>query len=140
LPVIQGRYRLLQHLGKGSMATVYRALDERLQREVVVKLLLPELLANPDSSIRFLRETRALAHLSHPHIVAIYGANKEANWHYVVLEYINGQTIQQLYTEKPGKQEVEHLTAIMRHVLQALSYIHQQRIIHGNVKPNRALC
>ncbi len=112
---LKGRYRLTEQLGAGGMALVFRARDEILDRDVAIKFLAPHLLLGENSlseseaSARFLREARAVARLSHPHIVTLYDADREHEWHYLVLEYIAGQDVKAALTARGGKLRLCHL-------------------------------
>jgi len=88
------RYRLVEHLGSGGMAVVYRAVDEMLNRDVAIKFMAAARFTEQDSSERFNREARAIARLSHPGIVALYDVGQESDWHYLVLEYVPGSNLQ----------------------------------------------
>src|ERR1700737_2687413 len=99
---LSGRYRLEARIGAGGMSTVYRALDETLQRRVAIKLMHREIASDSDQLERFRREARAVAQLSHPHIVGVIDAGEEPSpdgHHpgvgapYIVLEYVEGETL-----------------------------------------------
>src|SRR5580698_3575513 len=88
-----GRYRLDEEIGKGGMSTVYRALDSVLERPVAIKLMHRESASDSDQLERFRREARAVAQLSHPHIVTVVDAGDEDGNPYIVLEYVQGETL-----------------------------------------------
>jgi serine/threonine-protein kinase len=138
-PSLQDRYRLVEHLGEGSMGVVYRAHDETLSRDVAIKFLLPERFAGGEASTRFLREARAVARLSHPNIVTLYDVGHEENWHYLVLEYIPGQDLHALMIERGGPLRAHEALHAIRGVLAALAYAHAQEIVHRDVKPENIL-
>src|SRR6059058_5167958 len=90
---LNGRYRLEARIGSGGMSTVYRALDETLERQVAVKLMSREVASDSDELQRFRREARAVAQLSHPHIVGVIDAGEDDGCPYIVLEYVEGETL-----------------------------------------------
>jgi serine/threonine protein kinase len=91
--VLGGRYRLVELLGSGGMATIYRATDLQLGRDVALKLLRPEYLQDPEFSSRFRQEAQAAASLSHPNIVTVYDYGEEASGPYIVMELIDGEDL-----------------------------------------------
>ena len=97
-----GRYRLLELLGQGGMATIYRARDAQLERDVAVKLLRPEYGQDPDFLARFRDEARAVASLSHPNIVPVFDFGEDASGPYIVMELIDGQDLASILREQRG--------------------------------------
>ena len=92
---LNGRYRLEARIGAGGMSTVYRALDETLQRQVAIKLMNREVATDSDQLERFRREARAVAQLSHPHIVGVIDAGEDEGRPYIVFEYVEGETLKE---------------------------------------------
>src|ERR1700749_858687 len=90
---LNGRYRLEARIAAGGMSTVYRALDETLERQVAVKLMNREVTSDSDQLERFRREARAVAQLSHPHIVGVIDAGEDDSRPYIVFEYVEGETL-----------------------------------------------
>src|ERR1700694_3382487 len=90
---LNGRYRLQARIGSGGMSTVYRALDETLQRQVAIKLMNREVATDSDQLERFRREARAVAQLSHPHIVGVIDAGEDEGRPYIVFEHVDGETL-----------------------------------------------
>src|SRR3954447_8798695 len=97
--VLGGRYRLVELLGQGGMATIYRARDAQLERDVAVKLLRPEFGRDPDFLARFRDEARAVASLSHPNIVAVFDFGKNASGPYIVMKLVDGQDLASILRE-----------------------------------------
>ncbi|MBN2385612.1 MAG: protein kinase [Anaerolineales bacterium] len=134
-----GRYQILERLGEGGMATVYRARDPQAERDVAVKIIRRS--AFPAEQFdrilhRFRREARALRRLSHPGIVAILDHGEHAGTAYLVLEYVPGGTVKDRLDEPMPWQEAVRL---LLPVAQALAYAHSQGIIHRDVKPSNIL-
>src|ERR671924_283570 len=90
---LNGRYRLEARIGAGGMSTVYRAFDETLERQVAIKLLNREVSSDSDQLERFRREARAVAQLSHPHVVGVIDAGEDDGRPYIVFEYVEGETL-----------------------------------------------
>jgi serine/threonine protein kinase len=135
-----GRYLILEQIGRGGMATVYKALDTTLDRYVAIKLIRHD--AFPPNHFdlilkRFLREARALAKLSHPNILKIYDYGEFENQPYLVMEYIGDGTLKDMLKDKtiPWQEALQVLTAVAR----ALDAAHSQGIIHRDVKPSNIL-
>lgn len=133
-----GRYEVGEKLGAGGMAIVYRAQDALLQRPVTVKVLRGEFVADENVVKRFRREAQAAAALSHPNIVAVYDVGRQDDTHYIVMEYIQGQTLKEFITER-GPLPVEDAVRIARQIAEALRHAHTHRIIHRDVKPHNVL-
>jgi serine/threonine-protein kinase len=138
-PRLKGRYRLVEWLGQGGMGAVYRARDETLDRDVAIKLLRPDRLAQGEAGARFLREARLVARLAHPNIMMLYDADQHDIWRYLVLEYIPGQDLERLLAERPGPLPLADALQIIRAVLQALAYAHGQGVIHRDIKPGNVM-
>lgn len=136
--ILAGRYRLLAPLGEGGMASVYRARDLRLNRDVAVKVLREDLTRDPSFLDRFSREAQMVASLSHPHIVPVYDVGEESGTHFIVMEYVAGYTLHEEIARQ-GPLSSDRALPILRHVLEALGYAHQQGLIHRDVKPHNVL-
>src|SRR3972149_9244109 len=134
-----GRYRLVERLGEGSMGVIYKARDETLARDVAIKFLLPERVGGAEGSARFLREARAVARLSHPHIMTLYDVGREGAWHYLVLEYIPGQDLHSLMLTRGEPPPLREAIQVMRGVLSALAYAHELNIVHRDIKPENVM-
>lgn len=135
---LAGRYRLDEVVGTGGMATVYRAYDRVLEREVAIKLTLRELSEDSEVVGRLNREAQAVAQLNHPHIVSVINVDEEGGRPFIVFEYVRGETLKQRirrYGQLPIAEAVEFTTQIA----QALGGAHAQRIVHRDVKPQNVL-
>jgi serine/threonine protein kinase/DNA-binding CsgD family transcriptional regulator len=138
-PRLKDRYRLVAWLGKGGMGAVYQAHDEHLNRDVAIKFLAPEWLNSDETSNRFRREARVIARLSHPNIMMLYDVDQEGGWHYLVLEYIQGQDLQARRVERGGRLPAGEALPIIRAVLEALVYAHAQGVVHRDIKPQNIM-
>src|SRR5919199_165794 len=94
-------YRLEEELGQGGMGRVHKAYDTTLDRTVVLKLLAPDLVAEPESRKRFLREARLASALDHPNICTIYEINEAEGLHFIAMQYVEGKTLKQLIANRP---------------------------------------
>jgi serine/threonine-protein kinase len=135
---LSGRYRLEARIGAGGMSTVYRALDETLQRQVAVKLMNHEVTSVSDQLERFRREARAVAQLSHPHIVGVIDASEDENRPYIVFEYIEGETLKDRI-RRQGRLPINEAVAYAIEIARALGAAHARHIVHRDVKPQNVL-
>lgn len=132
------RYEILEQLGGGGMAIVYKARDTFLNRMVTIKVLRPEYTSDEDFVKRFRREAQAIASLSHPNIVSIYDVGQEADVHYLVMEYVKGDNLKNLIRQQ-GSIPPERAVVIARQVSEALQHAHENNIVHRDVKPQNIL-
>ena len=137
---VGGRYELAEPLGKGGMAEVRRAVDQRLGRSVAVKQLRADLAVDPTFQARFRREAQSAAGLNHPTIVAVYDTGEEidplsgVSIPYIVMELVEGQTLRDVLRE--GRKILpERALELTQGVLEALSYSHKAGIVHRDIKP-----
>jgi serine/threonine protein kinase len=135
---LNGRYRLEARIGSGGMSTVYRAMDETLQRLVAIKLMNREVATDSDQLERFRREARAVAQLSHPHIVGVIDAGEDAGRPYIVFEYVEGETLKDRI-RRCGRLEVTEAVAYGIEIARALGAAHARHIVHRDVKPQNVL-
>jgi serine/threonine-protein kinase len=135
---LNGRYRLEARIGAGGMSTVYRALDETLQRQVAVKLMNREVATDSDQLERFRREARAVAQLSHPHIVGVIDAGEDEGRPYIVFEYVEGETLKERI-RRMGRLPIAEAVAYAIEIARALGAAHARHIVHRDVKPQNVL-
>ena len=135
---LSGRYRLDAQIGAGGMSTVYRAFDVNLERQVAIKLLHREMSADSDQLERFRREARAVAQLSHPHIVGVIDAGEDEGRPYIVFEYVEGETLKDRIREL-GRLPVDEALAYAIEIARALGCAHGHGIVHRDVKPQNVL-
>jgi serine/threonine-protein kinase len=133
-----GRYRLEARIGSGGMSTVYRALDETLQRRVAIKLMNREVLTDSAQLERFRREARAVAQLSHPHIVGVIDAGEDEGRPYIVFEYVEGETLKERI-RRCGRLPIPEAVAYAIEIARALGAAHARHIVHRDVKPQNVL-
>ncbi|HZD67695.1 MAG TPA: protein kinase [Actinomycetes bacterium] len=136
--VLGGRYELSALLGAGGMASVYLATDGVLQRTVAVKVLGPPYDQHPVLMERFRREARAAAALNHPGIVAVYDSGSQAGVHYIVMEYVQGETLADIL-RRQGVLEPRRVAEVGLLVCQALAAAHARGLVHRDVKPANVL-
>jgi serine/threonine-protein kinase len=138
--VIAGRYRLEGRLGFGGMSTVHLAFDMRLERRVAVKLLAEHLADDPTFVSRFQREAQAAARLVHPNIVQIFdsGLDEPSGRHFIVMEYIEGQSCAEILRDD-GWVQVDEAVAIIEQACEGLHYAHRHGVVHRDVKPGNLL-
>lgn len=133
-----GPYEICELVGRGGMGVVLRAHEPKLSRTVAVKLLAPELALNPVAVQRFLREARAAAAVSHDHVVAIHSIDDESHPPLIVMEFIQGQSLQQKI-DKVGALDVRSILRIGMQTAAGLSAAHRQGLVHRDIKPANIL-
>ena len=136
--VLDGRYRVLSHLADGGMATVYVALDLRLDRKVALKVMRPDLAKDETFVSRFRREARSAAKLSHPNVVAVYDQGEDDGNVFLTMELVNGLTLRQVM-QAEGPLTPRAALDIIDPVLQALGAAHSAGLIHRDVKPENVI-
>ena len=135
---LNGRYRLEARIGSGGMSTVYRATDETLQRQVAIKLMNREIATDSDQLERFRREARAVAQLSHPHIVGVIDYGEDDARPYIVFEYVEGETLKERI-RRTGRLPSTEAVAYAIEIARALGVAHARHIVHRDVKPQNVL-
>ncbi len=141
--LLDGRYHVESRIARGGMATVYLAVDRRLDREVALKVMHPHLSDDPDFVARFIREARSAARLSHPNVVSVFdqGADHTADGGdllYLAMELLPGRTLRDVLMERGALTPREALT-VMEPVLDALSAAHRAGIVHRDIKPENVI-
>ncbi len=136
--VLNGRYELHRRVGRGGMAEVYLARDRLLDRLVAIKILFPEFATDPSFVARFRREAQAAANLNHPNIVGVYDWGKERGTYYIVMEYVDGQTVSEILRNE-GPIEPKRAAGIAADVAAALGFAHRKGVVHRDVKPGNVL-
>ena len=135
---LDNRYEILERIGTGGMAVVYKTRDHRLNRLVAVKILKPELAQDEDFRRRFNAESQAVAQLSHPNIVSVYDVSRGGDTEYIVMELIDGITLKQ-YMEKRGQLNWRESLHFITQILRGLSHAHSRGIVHRDIKPQNVM-
>ncbi|MNZ43452.1 Serine/threonine-protein kinase PrkC [compost metagenome] len=133
-----GRYQIIERIGGGGMALVYKAQDILLNRYVAIKVLRQQFVNDEEFIRRFRREAQSAASLSHPNIVSVYDVGQEDEVHYIVMEYVEGQNLNEIIKERAPLQ-VEESIRIASQIADALDHAHHNQIIHRDIKPHNIL-
>ncbi|RKT04264.1 serine/threonine-protein kinase [Streptomyces sp. 3211.6] len=136
--VLDGRYRVDARIAAGGMATVYRALDTRLDRVLALKIMHPDLAADTAFVDRFIREAKSVARLAHPNVVAVFDQGTDGPYTYLAMEYISGCTLRDVLRERGALQPRAALD-ILEPVLAALAAAHRAGFVHRDIKPENVL-
>lgn len=136
--ILDNRYKILEKVGSGGMASVYKAQDILLDRIVAVKILHSKYTSDHDFVVRFRQEAQAAAKLSQPNIVNIYDVGYDENAHYIVMEYVRGETLKD-YIEKHGHLPINTSIQISFDIGEALEHAHANGIVHCDIKPHNIL-
>ena len=132
-----GNYKILEKLGAGGQGTVYKAVDSKLGRTVVIKVLPEELLTKEANVKRFQREARLASALDHPNICTIFDLNEINGVHFIAMQYVPGRNVRQLVNGKP--LQLESALSITIKVADALAAAHAQGIIHRDIKAGNVM-
>ena len=136
--ILSDRYRLIEQIGIGGMALVYRAFDQRTGRDVAVKVLRPEFNQDAEFVGRFQREAEAASKMTHHNIVNLLDVGMDGDNRYLIMEYVQGKTLKQVIQEK-GRISPQIAVQIAIRILHALQHAHQNGIIHRDIKPQNIL-
>ena len=136
--MLDNRYEILERIGTGGMAIVYKAKCHRLNRLVAVKILKSDLAQDEDFRRRFNAESQAVAQLSHPNIVSVYDVSRGGDMEYIVMELIDGITLKQ-YMEKRGQLNWRESLHFITQIMRGLSHAHSRGIIHRDIKPQNIM-
>ena len=136
--MLDNRYEILERIGTGGMAIVYKAKCHRLNRLVAIKILKSNLAQNEEFRRRFNAESQAVAQLSHPNIVSVYDVSRGGDMEYIVMELIDGITLKQ-YMEKRGQLNWRESLHFITQIMRGLSHAHSRGIIHRDIKPQNIM-
>ena len=136
--MLDNRYEILERIGTGGMAVVYKAKCHRLNRLVAVKILKSDLAQDEDFRRRFNAESQAVAQLSHPNIVSVYDVSRGGDTEYIVMELIDGITLKQ-YMERRGQLNWREALHFITQIMRGLSHAHSRGIIHRDIKPHNIM-
>lgn len=136
--ILDERYEVLEVLGKGGMAVVYKAFDHRLGRNVALKVLKDDYALDHEFRLRFLNESQAVAMLSHPNIVAVYDMSSSENMEYIVMELVEGINLKQYMLSK-GVLSWKEALHFASQICKALSHAHSKGIVHRDIKPHNIM-
>ena len=136
--VLDNRYEILEVIGSGGMAVVYKAKCHRLNRLVAIKILKDENLQDEDFRRRFHAESQAVAMLSHPNIVSVYDVSMDSDEDYIVMELIEGISLKQ-YMEKKGVLNWKETLHFATQIAKALDHAHSKGLVHRDIKPHNVM-
>ena len=136
--IFGGRYEVLERIGSGGMAIVYKAKDILLNRVVTIKVLREQFVSDEDFIRRFRREAQSAASLSHPNIVSVYDVGKEGDTEYIVMEYVEGRNLKEIIREFAPLSTDQSIN-LGRQITEAIQNAHEHHIIHRDIKPANVL-
>ena len=137
-PQSLGKYAIIEEIGRGGFAVVYKALDTALNRTVTLKVLAPHLHWDPTFIARFRQEAHVVASLKHPNMAIIHDIDEVEGRLYIAMEYLPGRPLSQIIEEQ-GASSLEDVISILRQVASALEYAHEQGLVHRDVKPSNII-
>ena len=137
--LLGNRYEMVEKIGNGGMATVYKAIDKVLKRNVAVKILRDEFTTDEEFIKRFEVEAQSAARLTHPNIVSIYDVGVEGNLYYIVMELIQGKTLKEIIIEERGPLPWKWSVNVAIQIASALEMAHRNNIIHRDIKPHNII-
>lgn len=130
-------YTIIRKIGEGGMASVLLAIQESLEREVALKFLLPQVIPDQEFCVRFLKEGKTLASLTHPHVLTIFDSGEHQGIYYISMEYIPGGTLEERINN--GSLQIPDIVRILTDIGSALDWIHKKGLIHRDIKPANIL-
>ena len=136
--LIGDRYEIIEKIGSGGMADVYKAKCHRLNRMVAIKFLKPEYSSDNTFVTKFRGEAESCAGLTHPNIVSVYDVGDEGDLHYIVMELVEGITLKR-YIEKKGQLDIKEAVGIAIQIAQGLAAAHAKHVIHRDIKPQNII-
>jgi len=137
-----GHCKIVSLLGKGGMGAVYKARDTTLQRDVAIKVMNPQIASQPNIEARFLQEARTAARLKHPNIVQVFDFNQEGSLFYIVMEFIPGKTLEQMFADLRSRSKwivLSEAVQVIRQLSLAIDYAHRQGVLHRDIKPSNIM-
>lgn len=140
--ILNGRYQLLERVGSGGMARVYKAQDRALGRIVAIKMLHESLTGDQGFLERFQQEAHAAANLTHPNIVTVHDIGQDRNHYYIVMEYVDGQTLKQIvrqYNQSGQVMPINRALDLTIQICAGIGYAHRADLVHCDVKPQNVL-
>ena len=135
---ISDRYEIIDKVGSGGMADVYKAKCHRLNRYVAIKILKSEFSSDQNFVQKFRAEAQSVAGLSHPNIVSVYDVGDDDGLHYIVMELVEGITLKK-FIERKGKLDVKETVGIAIQIAQAMEAAHAHHIVHRDIKPQNII-
>jgi serine/threonine-protein kinase len=136
--VFANRYRIIEELGRGGMGTIYRAMDTKLEEEIALKLIRPEIALDSQAIKRFHHELRMARRIVHKNIGRMYELMEDEGTHYITMEYISGEDLRHLI-RRVGPLPLPRTLAIAKQVCSGLSEAHRQGIVHRDIKPGNIM-
>ena len=137
--LLGSRYEIIEKIGNGGMAMVYKAKDQVLNRYVAVKILRDEFTTDQEFIKRFEIEAQAAASITHSNIVSVYDVGKEDNLYYIVMELIQGKTLKEIIVEEEGPLPWKWSVNIAIQIASALEVAHKNNIVHRDIKPHNII-